>query len=46
MPRGAWRSRRPLGHAAGSLLIGNFGDGRINIVARQSHHGLLGALRP
>ena len=26
------------GHAAGSLLIGNFGDGRINIVARQGHH--------
>jgi uncharacterized protein (TIGR03118 family) len=26
------------GHAAGSLLIGNFGDGRINIVAKQGHH--------
>jgi uncharacterized protein (TIGR03118 family) len=26
------------GHAAGSLLIGNFGDGRINIVARQGNH--------
>jgi uncharacterized protein (TIGR03118 family) len=26
------------GHAAGSLLIGNFGDGRINIVATQGHH--------
>jgi uncharacterized protein (TIGR03118 family) len=26
------------GHVAGSLLIGNFGDGRINIVARQGHH--------
>jgi hypothetical protein len=25
---------------------GNFGDGRINIVARQGHHGLLGVLRP
>jgi uncharacterized protein (TIGR03118 family) len=26
------------GHAAGSLLIGNFGDGRINILARHGHH--------
>jgi uncharacterized protein (TIGR03118 family) len=26
------------GRVAGSLLIGNFGDGRINIVARQGHH--------
>ena len=26
------------GHAAGSLLIGNFGDGRINILAKQGHH--------
>jgi uncharacterized protein (TIGR03118 family) len=26
------------GSAAGSLLIGNFGDGRINIVAEQGHH--------
>src|SRR6201997_3410758 len=26
------------GSAAGSLLIGNFGDGRINIVAKQAHH--------
>jgi uncharacterized protein (TIGR03118 family) len=26
------------GRAAGSLLIGNFGDGRINIVAKQGHH--------
>jgi hypothetical protein len=26
------------GRAAGSLLIGNFGDGRINIVARHGHH--------
>jgi uncharacterized protein (TIGR03118 family) len=26
------------GHVAGSLLVGNFGDGRINIVARHGHH--------
>jgi uncharacterized protein (TIGR03118 family) len=26
------------GHAAGSLLVGNFGDGRINIVAGHGHH--------
>ena len=26
------------GSAAGSLLIGNFGDGRINIIASQGHH--------
>jgi len=26
------------GHAAGSLLVGNFGDGRINILAKQGHH--------
>jgi uncharacterized protein (TIGR03118 family) len=26
------------GHAAGSLLVGNFGDGRINILAREGHH--------
>jgi uncharacterized protein (TIGR03118 family) len=26
------------GHAAGSLLVGNFGDGRINIVAREGRH--------
>jgi uncharacterized protein (TIGR03118 family) len=26
------------GSAAGSLLIGNFGDGRINIIARDGHH--------
>ena len=26
------------GRAAGSLLVGNFGDGRINILARQGHH--------
>ena len=26
------------GSAAGSLLIGNFGDGRINIIAEQGHH--------
>jgi hypothetical protein len=39
MPRGAWRSRRPAGgHAAGSLLVGNFGDGRINILAKEGHH--------
>jgi hypothetical protein len=39
MPRGAWRSRRlAWGHAAGSLLVGNFGDGRINILAKQGHH--------
>jgi uncharacterized protein (TIGR03118 family) len=25
------------GHAAGSLLIGNFGDGRINVFARERH---------
>jgi uncharacterized protein (TIGR03118 family) len=26
------------GWAAGSLLVGNFGDGRINILARHGHH--------
>ena len=26
------------GHAAGSLLVGNFGDGRINILAKQGNH--------
>jgi uncharacterized protein (TIGR03118 family) len=26
------------GHAAGSLLVGNFGDGRITILAKQGHH--------
>jgi uncharacterized protein (TIGR03118 family) len=26
------------GHAAGSLLVGNFGDGRINIVAAEGRH--------
>jgi uncharacterized protein (TIGR03118 family) len=26
------------GSAAGSLLIGNFGDGRINIIAKHGHH--------
>ena len=26
------------GSAAGSLLVGNFGDGRINIIAKHGHH--------
>jgi uncharacterized protein (TIGR03118 family) len=26
------------GSASGSLLVGNFGDGRINIIARHGHH--------
>jgi uncharacterized protein (TIGR03118 family) len=31
------------GRAAGSLLVGNFGDGRINIVAKDAHgHGYAG----
>ena len=26
------------GQVAGSLLVGNFGDGRINIIAKRRHH--------
>ena len=26
------------GSAAGSLLVGNFGDGRINVIANRGHH--------
>jgi uncharacterized protein (TIGR03118 family) len=36
------------GHVAGSLLVGNFGDGRINILARQGHqfaHRVTGLVR-
>ena len=35
---GAWPSRRPAGFCCRSLLIGNFGDGRINIVAEHGRH--------
>jgi uncharacterized protein (TIGR03118 family) len=36
------------GSAAGSLLLGNFGDGRINIIARHGHEfgdGVTGQVR-
>jgi uncharacterized protein (TIGR03118 family) len=37
-PWGMAIAPRGWGAAAGSLLVGNFGDGRINIIARQGNH--------